>query len=522
MAPNDIVPLKPKQKRRLYEPVIMYKSLTEITHEEGALRSAEVPDRPGTEEQRYHRFLHRIASVCDSTKGGKTVTSVTILDGEERFTYVFGCNQISIGELSRTQKFVTDLLRKLSGFDKLKDYEKTSVRSDVLKMILIFNLPRIDCYLRDLKNQLVDCLDYCERKTDAKGTDSAVGRGLRAFNRAIKNTAFKELADSQFLVSYDSLLQSLATFLTPQTTRYVDEHANTGRFNDGRSFECWSELRHSISRLRNYKRTVQDLVDAEKEWPELFQEFAVISVPSSKPEGNPLGKKSETADAIIGRMCSDETSQTRYRNLAQNLQGMDLDARIQKQCTKTGFKPFVHSEILVLEWIVANTTRHNLHNATRDHIPFFRDWKYIGSSKGACQLCRYYFDTIGQHNGIQTRASHGNLYVNWRFPDLYEVDGALAKTRRQMIYNSMMGKIREDAFGILVSRNSEGKRHDSSTHPLSVRHTDVQTDLGARDLPDVDELGEDLARGLSLGDSPTNSLEESDLDDEEEGGTSLG
>ncbi|KAM0547026.1 hypothetical protein ACHAPJ_010569 [Fusarium lateritium] len=510
MAPSDIVPLKPKQKRRLYEPVIMYKSLTEITHEEGALRRAEVPDRPKTEEQRYHRYLHRIASVCDSTKGGKTVTSVTILDGEERFTYIFGCNQISMGELSKTQKFITDLLRKLSGFDKLKDGEKNSVRSDVLKMILVFNLPRINCYLRDLKNQLVDCFEYCERQTDAK--DSAVGRGLRALNRTIKNTSFKELADSQFLESYGSLLQSLATFLTPQTTGYVDEHANTGRFNDGRSFECWSELRHSISRLRNYKRTVQDLIDAEQEWPELFQEFAVISVPSSKPEGNPLGKKSETAHAIIGRMCSDEASQTRYRGLAQNLQVMDLDDRIQKQCAKTGFKPFVHSEILVLEWIVANAAR----------FLFFKGWKYIGSSKGACQLCRYYFDSTGQHNGIQTRASHGNLYVNWRFPDLYEADGSLGKTRRQMIYNSMMGRIREDAFGILVSRNSEGKRHDSSTHPLmSVRYTDVQTDLGARDLPDVDELGEDLAEGLSLGGSSTNSLEESDFDDEE-GGTSLG
>ncbi|KAJ4271328.1 hypothetical protein NW762_000030 [Fusarium torreyae] len=510
MAPSDIVPLKPKQKRRLYEPVIMYKSLTEITHEEGALRRAEVPDRPKTEEQRYHRFLHRIASVCDSTKGGKTVTSVTILDGEERFTYIFGCNQISMGELSKTQKFITDLLRKLSGSYKLKNDEKTLVRNDVLKMILVFNLPRIDCYLRDLKSQLVDCLDYCERQTDAK--DSAVGRGLRALNRTIKNTTFKELAESQFLESYDSLLQSLATFLTPQTTHYVDEHANTGRFNDGRSFECWSELRHSISRLRNYKRTVQDLIDAEHEWPELFQEFTVISVPSSKPEGNPLGKKSETAHAIIGRMCSDEASQTRYRNLAQNLQVMDLDDRIQNQCAKTGFKPFVHSEILVLEWIVANAA----------HFLFFKGWKYIGSSKGACQLCRYYFDSTGQHNGIQTRASHGNLYVNWRFPDLYEADGPVGKTRRQMIYNSMMGRIREDAFGILVSRNSEGKRHDSSTHPLmSVRYTDVQTDLGVRDLPDVDELGEDLAERLSLGGPPNYSPEESDFDDEE-GGTSLG
>jgi hypothetical protein len=54
---------------------------------------------------------------------------------------------------------------------------------------------------------------------------------------------------------------------------------------------------------------------------------------------------------------------------------------------------------------------------------------------------------------------------------------------------------------------------------MSVRYTDVQTELSVRDLPDVDELGEDLAMGLSL-DSPSNSLEESDFDDED-GGTIL-
>lgn len=84
----------------------------------------------------------------------------------------------------------------------------------------------------------------------------------------------------------------------------------------------------------------------------------------------------------------------------------------------------------------------------------------------------------------------------------------------------MIERIRQDAFGILVMRNSEGKRHDSSTHPLmSVRYTDVQTELSVGDLPDVDELGEGFATGLSL-DSPSNSLEESDFDDED-GGTTL-
>ncbi|KAF4457968.1 hypothetical protein F53441_223 [Fusarium austroafricanum] len=511
-------PLKPKQKRRFYEPVVLYKALAEITHEVGALRRIDVPDNPRTEEQRYHRFLHRIASVCDRTKGGKTVTSVTILDGEETYSYVFACNQISGQDLHDTEGFLTALLTKLCGFQKLRKEKKDSTESDILKMILTFNSPRINIYLNGLRTKFItQCLEFFDRQT---GTDNAViVEGLRALEKTVEDTTFKGLNGNEYLESYNTLWSAFKAFRTPRATAFVDKHATNGRFNDGKSLECWSELRHSLSRLQNYKRVVKDLIEAEKEWPYLFQEFVVVPVESSTTDMNPLGRKSESSSNIIGRMCSNKTEKQRYCNLAQNLQNMHLDERIQYQCTKPTFKPYVHCEILVLEWVITKTKK--MDESERSSDTFFNDWKYIGSSKPACQLCRYYFDSIGQHNNIKTRASHGNLYTSWRFPDLPESDDSFSQQRRQNIFNSMMEKIRHDAFEILVTRNSEGKKHDSSTHTLmSVRPMDLQTDLGARELPDVDELGEDFATGLSL-DSPSNSLEESDRDDEE-GGTSLG
>ncbi|WZH40492.1 uncharacterized protein QYS62_001425 [Fusarium acuminatum] len=482
MASNDLVPLRPKQKRRLYEPIIMYKALTDITRQEGALRRSDVPERPMNEEQKYHYFLNRLASICDRAKGGKTVTSITILDGEHNFTYAFGCNQVTIDDLHETRDFLTALLTKLSGAHRLGLEEKRPVEKDVLKMILTFNSPRITCYLGELKKSIGQCLEYCERQNNADGQEA-----------------------------YKDITQAIKGFLTENAKVYMEERAATqGRFNDGRSSECWPDLRHSLSRLQNYKRTVQDLIEAENEWSELFQEFVIVPIESSSKDPNPLGRKSDSADAIIGRMCGDEASQERYRMLAQSLQDMDLDDRIRRRNTPA-FRPIVHAEILVLEWVMAESRVHP--------VAFFKNWKYIGSSKGACQLCRYYFDAPGQHNGIETRASHGNLYMSWRFPDLYESDGPFAKTRRQIIFNSVIDKIRVEAQGILVSRNSEGRRHDSSTHPLSVRYTDMQTDLSARSLPDIDELEQEFANGLSL-DSPDNSFEASGSDDEN-GGTSL-
>ncbi|KAF4467785.1 hypothetical protein FALBO_5320 [Fusarium albosuccineum] len=489
MTSSAIVPLKQKQKRRLYEPIVIFKSLTEITHEEGSLRGPDPPDNPSpkTEEQKFYCFLHGLANVCDNMKGGKTVTSIALLEDEDKSVYVFGCNQVFGSGLAAAERFLYELLTTLCGFYKLKGDERISARHDVLKMILVFNLPRLDFYLRDFKKQLNVCLECSEPDNEGLSPD---------------------------LESYNRVLQALTTFLTPETKTFVDERAEMGRRQGGRSFECWSELRHNLTRLRNYEAVVDGLIEAEESWSGLFQEVEVIPVPSSKAENNPLGKNSETASAIIGRMDSDNTKIDRYRGMAQELQTMHLDDRIKTQCDKISFKPYVHAEILVLEWVLANSSRLGL--------SFFRDSKYIGSSKGACTLCSYYFDAPGQHKGIRTRSSHGNLYVNWRFPDLFEADGKKGRARRQAIYNSMMERIRDDAFKTMESRAYTGRKHDSSTHPLmSVHHTDVQTDLGARELSDVDELGEQFERELSFSDSlTTNSLGDSESDNEE-GGTSL-
>ncbi|KAF5635477.1 uncharacterized protein FTJAE_6375 [Fusarium tjaetaba] len=456
MTADDIISLKSRQKRRLYEPIVLYKALTEITHEQGALRPAEAPERPRTEEERYHHFLHKLASICDSTKGGRTVTSIAILDEEEKYKYVFACNQISDGDLADTRDLLTTVLTSLCDFHTFPLGKKNTVESKILKKILSFNSPRINFYLNHLKaKNIVECLEYCHLHTDA--ADTSVEEGLRTLGSVLEDLTFKNMGDNEYFETYSTIQLVLDRFLTPEVKSYIDIRATNGRFSEGRSFVCWSELRHSISRLQSYKKTVQDLIAAEKEWPDIFQEFEVVSVKSSQAEPNPLGKKSEKASNIIG----------------------------------------------LLEWIMALNRE-----LAREHHPgvmFFHDWSYIGSS---------------QHNGIRTRAGHGNLYINWRFPDLHESDGTFGQKRRQSIFNSMIEKIRQDAFGILVMRNSEGKRHDSSTHPLmSVRYTDVQTELSVGDLPDVDELGEGFATGLNL-DSPSNSLEESDFDDED-GGTSL-
>lgn len=72
-------------------------------------------------------------------------------------------------DLAGTQTFVAGLLSALSGFDRLDEAARRPVRRAVLEMILAFNMPRLDIYLKCFKGQLKSCLEYCERQTDGIG-----------------------------------------------------------------------------------------------------------------------------------------------------------------------------------------------------------------------------------------------------------------------------------------------------------------------------------------------------------------
>lgn len=148
---------------------MLYKALTEITREERALSQAEVLNNPLTEEQEYHRFLDSLASVCDREKGGKTVTSVAILDGEDQFTYLFACNLVFDSDLDDTRDFLATLIGRLSGFHLLENMAKGPARDGILEMILAFNSPRIGCYLGALRKNIAECLLFCQQARGQKG-----------------------------------------------------------------------------------------------------------------------------------------------------------------------------------------------------------------------------------------------------------------------------------------------------------------------------------------------------------------
>lgn len=286
----------------------------------------------------------------------------------------------------------------------------------------------------------------------------------------------------------------------------------------GSSDESWLELKHCVSRMLAYEEATKSLSNAGKTWPQLFDKFKVCHIPSSKPGSTPLGKASHSAEAIIGRMSSDQAIMDTFHEYAEEMRMFDLDDRIREECTRTSFKPIIHSEILVQDWISRQGQNH--------YLRFFNGWRYIGSSKPPCRMCKYYFEACG--SDITLRESHRNIYPNWGFPNAHGPEGSPAAKRWQKSLNRMMDRIRQDAFKVIIEKCSESKRHDSITYDFhsewssrpsqpsvrSFRAESVAADDGSES--DIAELGDLLRDGLTL---TTHGGDHSD--DEEDGGGAL-
>lgn len=241
-----------------------------------------------------------------------------------------------------------------------------------------------------------------------------------------------------------------------------------------------------------YPKTIKCLLETVVRHPELFQDFKVDFIMPSQPEPNPFMKKElslknerqhksipPTASEILGRMTSVASEMAQYRKWADamqrlpftindnesseaaspstpcitNIQGT-LNRAIAGWCTKKSFRPRVHAEVHLLDWI------HERQLKPDPPVEFFFRERYIGTSKPACKLCDYYF--AAHPSSFRTRQTHGNLYPAWRFPSVM-VGNERGEKERENMLNKVVEKVRGDVTRALRERTSSGRNHDSNT-----------------------------------------------------------
>ncbi|POS75821.1 hypothetical protein DHEL01_v205790 [Diaporthe helianthi] len=445
-ADSTVVPLGGKLQRRFYEPLVLILALTQACMHNYAPTVAEplAEVTAHSPDELFKDFVNKLCQICDNKRGGDAVTAISVVQYPDRVQYRFASNQRSESELLRVKSYLEGILETLK--EGYTAASSTILMASVLRKIVVFNRLRLQGYIRHLHSQTQTCLETPRLSNELSDK-------IREVQDLAKIADNRELDDTKFFKSCVNLMLYIKAFSKSPTYSALHEKASS---ESGES-SPWAELRHNAGRLLSYYQASKTLIEARKKWVCLFYEVEVHFIPSSTLLINPVNDKRVDADAIIGRMTSDETEMRQYRAHADELQRFDLNTKIRDHTTK-GFKALVHAEVLILQSLI---DEFGVSSLRPSH--FFERRKYIGSSKPTCRLCDYYFTASA--TAIDVRKTHRNLYVNWRVPDVYAHQGEIATSRRKHIMNKVLDRVREDAFRTLVEKVPERKRYDSNTDP---------------------------------------------------------
>lgn len=163
------VPLTPSLRKGLYEAIVMLYCLTMACVEGRSIETSDVESDttlPRARVQTFHCFVNKLAHICDSRRGGKTVTSFAILQTGV-VEYWFASNRRRAAQREEVRLYVSDILTTLgnASADDVKDAARNhnnAIFSQILRKILCFNRPRIESYARMLMTQLGFCIDEVE------------------------------------------------------------------------------------------------------------------------------------------------------------------------------------------------------------------------------------------------------------------------------------------------------------------------------------------------------------------------
>jgi hypothetical protein len=95
----------------------------------------------------FKAFVYRLAYVCSSHRGPKTITSIAVMEDDNSFFVVFACNEVSSRQGRRISDHIEELLDKVANASRGQTSSAKVCRDDVLKTILFFNRDRVETYL---------------------------------------------------------------------------------------------------------------------------------------------------------------------------------------------------------------------------------------------------------------------------------------------------------------------------------------------------------------------------------------
>ncbi|TFB05802.1 hypothetical protein CCMA1212_001534 [Trichoderma ghanense] len=480
---QEPIPLGSRVVHKFFEPIILLVALVDAVRNTAKPRPPEPEIDVQDPTQLFCAFVNKLGHVCDREKGGETVTSFVVLRNEahpQRAHYVFAVNRQTDSQLQSTATYVRTLLRKVGQAPEGRANQHEA-RHSLLYHVLLFNRPRVSFYLRELRAQAALCLEKClsDVTHEIMSADDMIAEQLENILDIPEAGSSLTLPASSDIHKCETTVQLLIRIDRSQVGAIIESRAQEDRIAGYRSMECWADLLHTMRRILAYQQSVQFFLLAKERWPNLFQNATVSFLSSSRPIPKPIRNKSLSAEGIVGRMTRKEKVMKIFKQFVQDLQAFDLDDRIKQEYGRRTFRPTVHAEVLLLDWI-SKQSRTAL-------VSFFNDYRYIGSSKPTCKLCDYYFQ---EHRlNVGHRISHGNLYSSWRVPDVFPYQGQMEIANRQVMVDRLLERVRKEAFD-LVSKKAvpSAKVDDSLTASARMTLWEVRSLHGSNTDADVDDI----------------------------------
>ncbi|KAK4167030.1 hypothetical protein QBC43DRAFT_349857 [Cladorrhinum sp. PSN259] len=504
VAPDSsVVSLPPGLIKRFYATTIFHSTLENTINRSQKKTPSDVEDTTSWSDEKsiFHRFVNRLAHICDSKPGGDTVTAVAVL-APGSIEYRLTSNQRSPVAYDSVRRYLWEdilgLLRDASDDDINNKLYVSVLSSSILLNILRFARRRVKCYVKLLVDKIDFCIQWCDRDANPTGMVTIVQTfvKIRESNlnkvklasetlRLLQARAqmamaqwsdpdeckskyyhqaliFPSLSNKSNVSVAKSARILVSTIKTHQPTlgSLLSLKASNSDLPGTASSTSWTDIHHAIGRLNSYSIAVKGIVDARRRWPMLFASFEVTHVPSRPRYRNPINIKQAHCNAkhILSSLNkADQRVVTAYEEVF--VQTLSLDDTIKEELKSENYNTLVHAEANLLDNIYRCHLDPDLELGSARFFDERKFGRYIGISKETCVLCRLFFDAHPFR--VERRQSHGTLYAKWRAPDVFKEDSAeLAETRRKVVYQMADEMKKIVSLGIL-DRTGGGRRYDS-------------------------------------------------------------
>ena len=213
----------------------------------------------------------------------------------------------------------------------------------------------------------------------------------------------------------------------------------------------FARIRHYIGRMGSYVKATRALVEAGRDYPQLFVDYSIQSATQHLNFTPPSYRGKSSINGIIKRMVTDPQTCQYYQKELQSQDEkfhLSLEERIRDEFQDPKLKLKIHAEIILLDLF------------HRQRLQYWDGVRYIGVSKPSCFLCYRYFQA--HPSRVETSGCSNNLYIQWQPPYVRANLPQLVK-EQEKILNTMIKEIRLFVLDKVVPEHQGIRAHPDST-----------------------------------------------------------